>query len=136
MRPNRFQTSAPDVNPALPHPVASGESLVLTVFYGYPVEVLAGWCRVSRVTARLYKSGVRSPSKPVLRLFTLHRDARVLGPEWDGWRVVGPNLVNPAGESFTAGRLTAYRLIYQLASELASRDPQTKGRFYELLRTG
>lgn len=136
MRPNRFQASAPDVNPAPPRPVASGESIVLTAFYGYPVEIVASWCRVSRVTARLYKSGVRSPSKPVFRLFTLHRDARVLGPEWDGWGVVGPNLVNPAGEAFTVGRLAAYQLIYQLAGELARRDPRTQGRLYDLLRTG
>jgi len=61
------------------------------LFYGYAPELIVRWCGVSMQTALLYKSGVRKPSRQALRLFTLHRDGRVLGPEWREWSVSGVN---------------------------------------------
>ena len=51
---------------------------VLNLFYGYPAELIAEWCAVSRKTAELYKRGVRKPSRQALRLFCLHRDGKIL----------------------------------------------------------
>ena len=50
----------------------------LSIFYGYPDQLIARWCGVSVATARLYKSGARKPSRQALRLFALYRDGRVL----------------------------------------------------------
>ena len=55
------------------------------VFYGYPDELIADWCAVSRHTAYLYKIGARKPSRQALRLFVLNRDGRVLDDTWKGW---------------------------------------------------
>lgn len=111
------------------------QTAVLSMFYGYPVTLIVSWCQVSRVTARLYKSGVRQPSKAAFRLFTLHRDGRVLGDGWDGWSVHHGALVDPDGNATTQTQLRAYWIIVQLAAELASRDPRSHGRLHELLRT-
>ena len=91
------------------------------VFWGYPASVLREWCRVSDTTARLYKSGVRRPSKAVLRLFILHRDRRVLGEAWEGWRLVDDKLWSPEGIGLTQGQIRAYQQVYALAFELARR---------------
>jgi hypothetical protein len=76
---------------------ASGNVL----FYGYPPELIARWCGVSKQTAILYKTGVRKPSRQALRLFVLHRDGRVLGPEWGEWAVHKDKLVSPEGQETT-----------------------------------
>ena len=57
------------------------------LFYGYPVELIADWCAVSRHTAYLYKIGARKPSRQALRLFVLNRDGRVLDDTWKGWAI-------------------------------------------------
>ena len=89
------------------------------LFYGYPPELIARWCGVSEQTALQYKTGVRKPSRQALRLFVLHRDGRVLGPEWREWSVQKDDLVSPEGQETTQGQLNAYWLIMQLARELA-----------------
>jgi hypothetical protein len=105
------------------------------VFYGYPLELIARWCGVSAQTALLYKTGARKPSRQALRLFTLHRDRRVLGPEWNEWVVKGDRLVSPEDNEFTQGQLRAYILVMQLARELASKDPTKLEQYYEILRS-
>ena len=57
-------------------------------FYGYPAEVIAEWCGVSIGTAEHYKAGRRKPPTPVLRLFRLYRDGKVLGKTWDQYKIV------------------------------------------------
>lgn len=107
----------------------------LSIFYGYPEQLIARWCGVSVSTARLYKSGVRKPSRQALRLFTLHRDGRVLGDEWKGFAVREGNLVDPQGQEFTAGQLNSHWLIVQLARELASNDSRYLEEYWRILRS-
>ncbi len=106
----------------------------LSIFYGYPPELIARWCGIAVSSARLYKSGARKPSRTVLRLFTLHRDARVLGPEWQGFKVEGGLISDPQGCTLTRGQLEAYSLILQFAAELARQSPQGQARYQALLR--
>jgi hypothetical protein len=115
--------------------VHSKLSKPLTIFYGYPDELIARWCGVSVQTARLYKSGARKPSRQSLRLFSLHRDGRVLGPEWREWAIRKNKLVSPEGQETTHEQLNAYWLVMQLARELASKDPDTRKEFERLLRS-
>jgi hypothetical protein len=105
------------------------------LFYGYPPELIARWCGVSQRTALLYKTGVRKPSRQALRLFTLHRDGRVLTSAFRDWAVHNDKLVNPEGQEYTQGQLRAYQIVMQLARELASKDPKKLDEYYEILRT-
>jgi hypothetical protein len=105
------------------------------LFYGYPPELIAQWCGVTLHTAYLYKIGARTPSRHVQRLFVLHRDGRVLGPEWREWKVHRDRLVSPEGQETTQGQLAAYWLIVQLASDLASRDPEGREEYRRILQS-
>ncbi len=104
-------------------------------FYGYPVEVIQAWCCVSHQTACLYKSGSRKPSKQALRLFELHRDGRVLGPEWREWSVIKDRLATPEGKEFTRGQLDAHWLIVQLARELCHDNPRATDEYWRILKS-
>ena len=104
------------------------------IFYGYPVELIQEWCAVSKQTAYLYKIGARKPSRQALRLFTLHRDGRLLGKEWEGWHAKGDRLFDPEGNATTARQLRNYCLMMQFAHELARRDPDNRERFEAILR--
>jgi len=106
-----------------------------SIFYGYPVELIQEWCAVSRQTAYLYKLGARRPSRQALRLFTMNRDGRVLGMDWDGWRVEKACIFDPSGTGTTMRQLRAYGLMMQFAHELARGDPEARERFYEILRS-
>ena len=105
------------------------------LFYGYPPELIARWCGVSEHTAYLYKIGARKLSRQALRLFTLHRDGRVLGPEWRDWAIRKDRLVSPEAQETTQNQLAAYWLIMQLARELAYKDPEAREEFNRLLRS-
>lgn len=97
-------------------------------FYGYPAEVIAEWCGVSIGTAKHYKSGRRKPPTPVLRLFRLYRDGKVLGSDWENYRAIRDKLIDQSGQSFTPSNLALYGLVWQA---LASKDPES---YYALLR--
>ena len=103
------------------------------VFYGYPVELIRDWCRVSADTAYLYKIGARRPSRQALHLFVLHRDGRVLGPDWGDWSVHGDVMISPEGKRTTKGQLNAYWLVMQLARDLTEKDPKARQEFYRIL---
>lgn len=103
-------------------------------FYGYPAELIAEWCGVSIKTARLYKAGQRKPSLQALRLFTLHRDGKVLGRAWRDFTVQGDYLVDSAGRRSRASQLMAWNLLLQWMAGIASRDPQVQRQYYEILR--
>ena len=115
---------------ALPRPSSSN---VLSIFYGYPDWLVARWCGVSVATARAWKTNRRKPSRPALRLFTLHRDGRVLGDDWTGWWVQDGYIIDPAGNRTTVAQLGHYAFIMQYAAYLASLDPNTQRAFYKLL---
>jgi hypothetical protein len=106
----------------------------LSVFYGYPEALVAQWCGVSVATARAWKQGRRKPSRPALRLFTLHRDRRVLGKEWKDWVIERGTIVDPAGIATTVAQLEHFAFILQYASYLASLSPETQAEFQRLLR--
>ena len=111
-----------------------GQPLQFTIFYGYPAELVAEWCCVSLRAAKELKAGKRKPSKQVARLFFLHRDRRVLGPEWSGWLVKPGSLVDPDGNESTRAQLTGYWLIMQFARELArEKGPHALEDFQRLL---
>ena len=105
------------------------------LFYGYPVELIADWCAVSRHTAYLYKIGARKPSRQALRLFVLIRDGRVLDDTCKGWAVHRGKLLDPDGNETTQGQLRAYWLILQLARELAANDSKALEEFRRILRS-
>ena len=92
-----------------------------TIFYGYPAKIIAEWCGVSIKSADHYKKGTRFPSKPVARLFLLHRDAKILGSDWDGWKVRGEILYSPEGIPWTQNQLRGFNWILELARE---KDPK------------
>jgi hypothetical protein len=127
-------TPAPRSAPS-PAP-ARKKTPALTAFYGYPAAEIANWCRVSLLTARLYKSGIRKPSRAAFRLFVLHRDGRALGDGWAGWSVRGQLLIDPDGNATTQGQLRAYYFVYQLAAEYGRRDAVARDRFRELRKAG
>ena len=104
-------------------------------FYGYPLELIALWCGVSKQTAALYKNGSRKPSRQALRLFVLHRDGRVLGPEWREWSVRKDKLVSPEGAETTHGQLNAYAIVMQLAFEVTRNDPEKYAELNRLLQS-
>src|SRR5690606_41816395 len=77
---------------------------VFSIFYGYPVELISHWCRISPATAYKYKRGLIKPSRQAAKLFMLHTTGRVLGPEWRGWTVRGEKLISPENEGLTANQ--------------------------------
>jgi hypothetical protein len=105
-----------------------------SVFFGYPAHQIAEWCGVTVATAELYKSGRRKASRAVLRLFTLHRDGRVLGAAWKGWKATHNTIIDPHGNVTSATQLMAYFYVMQFAAALAARDPATQRDWYELLK--
>jgi len=106
----------------------------LGIFHGYPAELIAEWCGVSLNTAQAYKSGRRRPSRVVMRLFTLHRDRRVLGPSWKGWIVKPDGIVDPDGNETTRSQLHNYFWIVQMARQMAAdRGDKAQDEFYKLL---
>jgi len=106
------------------------------LFYGYPPELIAQWCGTTVHTAYLYKIGSRKPSKQAQRLFVLHRDGRVLGPEWRDWSVHKNKLISPEGQETTQSQLNAYWLVMQLAQELAKDNPKARNECYRILAAG
>jgi hypothetical protein len=84
---------------------------ILSVFYGYPAELIALWCAVSPRTAASWKAGKGKPSRQALRLFALHRDERVLDDQWRGWRIRKGTLVDPDGNATTQAQLRTYWML-------------------------
>lgn len=122
-------TRPPPRTPRPPEPPG-----VVTIFTGYSAALVAEWCGISLATARLYKAGKRKPSKAVVKLFVLHRDRRVLGPEWHGWLVKADSIVDPEGNETTRPLLHNYQFIMQFARQSAAElGEQRRQEFDELL---
>jgi hypothetical protein len=89
---------------------------------------------VSLNTAQAYKAGRRAPSRSVMRLFTLHRDRRVLGPKWKGWVLTADSIVDPDGNETAIMLLHNYAFIVQYAAHLARENgEEAQSEFYKLL---
>ena len=93
----------------------------LSPFYGYPAELIAEWCDVSVGTAEHYKAGRRKSPTPVLRLFRLYRDGKVLGRNWDRYKVVDEKLFCPDGRFVTEAHISHLTIVCQM---LAEKDPE------------
>lgn len=105
-----------------PDPRLRHDLAYITPFRFSTVEQIAEWCMVSRQTAYKYRAGVVAPSPRTLRLFRLHYDGRILGPDWDGFCVKGGVLWTPEDRPVNPGQLHAFALILQLAAEVSYRD--------------
>lgn len=117
--------------PRTPRP--PGAPAVFTIFHGYPAELVAEWCGISIASARLYKAGKRKPSKTVAMLFLLHRDRRVLGPQWRDW-VIKAESIDPDGNETSRSQLHNYFWIVQFARRLAyDREDGASAEFEKLL---
>jgi len=101
--------------------------LYLNRFYGDPVETIAEWCQVSKGTAEHYKAGRREPSPQALKLFRLFHDQEVLGPEWEGYRVVGDKLFTPDNRCIRQVDIVLLTLLWQALAEADSK------KYHELL---
>jgi hypothetical protein len=118
--------------PRVPRP--PGPPAVFTIFHGYPAELIAEWCGISVASARLYKVSKRKPSKAVAKLFLLHRDRRVLGPQWQDWIVKPDSIVDPDGNETSRSLLHNYFWIVQFARRLAyDREDGARAEFEKLL---
>ena len=102
--------------------MASRKVTYLSPFYGFNCKLIASWCNVTVQTARAYKNGSKRSSRPVMKLFRLHRELRVLGEGWEGWQVRDAGLVDPDGNVTTRAQLMAYWIVMQYAAELARSD--------------
>ena len=100
----------------------------LSSFYGYPAKLIANWCGVSVGTAEHYKGGRRKPPTPVLRLFRLFRDEKVLGRDWEGYRVIGDKIFSPDGRFVKPSHIELQGLLWQA---LADASP---AKYHELLK--
>jgi hypothetical protein len=96
-------------------------------FYGYPAEVIAEWTGVSVGSAAHFKAGRRTPPTPVLRLFRQHRDGKVLGKQWEGYKIVGGKMFGPDGRIVRPSDIALMGLIWQA---LAEKDPES---YYAIL---
>ena len=96
-------------------------------FYGYPAEAIAEWCGVSIGTAEHYKAGRRRPPTPVLRRFRLDQSGKVLGEDWDDYKVVGGKIFGPDGRFVRPNDLALMSLVSQA---LAEKDPES---YYAIL---
>lgn len=121
--------------PAPRKPRPAGPRTVLSIFYGYPDDVVARWCGITPASVRQYKSGKRKPSRTVVRLFMLHREGRVLDAQWKGWQLRPDSIVDPDGNETTRGQLHNYFWIVQLCRRLAyeQQDRRRQDEFERLL---
>jgi hypothetical protein len=94
------------------------QRVVSSVFYSFSALQLSQWCLVDVDTAARWKRGEEDPSPQALQLFKLHRDGRVLGPEWEGWRAIGGKIFDPEDQGTTPPQLRAYAQVYALCHKL------------------
>ena len=100
----------------------------LSPFYGYPAELIAEWTGVSVGTAEHYKAGRRKPPTPVLRLFRLYRDGKVLDGEWDKYRIANGKMFGSNGRPVRPSDIALMGLIWQALAEV---DPNS---YYTILK--
>lgn len=106
---------------------AAAERLRFSPFQDIPAEFLAEWLGVSIETAKHFSAGRRLPSRPSRKLFDLHHRGKILGPEWEGWRIKGDKLIGPNGKHVTPHMLELWELVWQIA---AAKDPEG---YYKIL---
>jgi hypothetical protein len=100
-------------------------------FYGYPVSEIMRVCVVGKATAKHYKGGTRPPSPQAERLWQIHIQGRILGPDWSGFRVHRGELVDRDGLVYTTGEIATIPLLHAQIAEL--RKQVDKARYTESL---
>lgn len=75
-------------------------------------------CLVSEATARHFKRGTRAPSPQAARLWSLHIEGRILGSEWERFKVHRGELVDADGLVYTVGEIATLPLLYSHIAEL------------------
>lgn len=98
-------------------------------FYGFPAEIIAEWCGVSVGTAEHYKAGRRKPPTPVLRLFRLYRDGKVLDKDWKEYKMIEGKLFGPDGRHVKPSDIALMCLVWQA---LTDKDPNS---YYAILES-
>lgn len=88
-------------------------------------------CDVKKATAQHYKRGTRRPPPPAKRLWELHVQGRILGPDWKGYRVHRNELVDPDGLVYTAGEIATIPFLHAQMAEL--RKQLDKARYADTL---
>lgn len=91
---------------------------VADLFSGYQVEEIMRVCVVSEATARHFKRGSRRPSPQAQRLWWLHLQGRVLGPEWRRFRVYKQSLVDDAGNQYFEDEIASIPFLHQQIAAL------------------
>jgi hypothetical protein len=104
---------------------------VCNLFNGYQVEEIMRVCVVSKATAQHFKRGTRLPSPQAQRLWWLHLHGRILGPDWDGFRVHRNELVDPDGLVYSAGEIASIPILHAQLADL--RKQLDKVRYAESL---
>ena len=112
-----------------PEDLRERDRVVNSLFYGFSAEWLSQACLVDVDTAARWKRGELAPSPQALMLFELHRDGRILGSEWKGWKILRAEIVDPEGNGTTQGQLRAYYLNYRLLRELLRDRPDVMARY-------
>lgn len=92
---------------------ARGSGSVVSIFQGYPVQLLQKWCLVTYQTAMHWKRGTRPPSRLAVKMFRLHSQGQIVTPLFDGWRFNEKTgeFVSSEGWSFSPGRIRAYEIM-------------------------
>lgn len=86
-------------------------------FYGYPAEVIADVCGISVGSAEHFKAGRRTPPTPVLRLFRLYRDGKILDDDWSEYKIVKGNMYGPDGRAVRPNHIALMGLVWQALAE-------------------
>lgn len=96
------------------------------LFFGYQVEEIVRVCVVSKATAQHFKRGTRLPSPQAQRLWWLHVHGRILGPDWDGFRVHRNELVDPDGLVYSAGEIASIPILHAQIADLRKQLDQVR----------
>lgn len=82
---------------------------------GLGIDTCADLLKVSERTVRNWESGHARIPYAAYKLMKLLRGGRVLGPEWQHYRVWRDTLITPEGHRFQAGELAWWSLIVRRA---------------------
>lgn len=70
------------------------------------------------------------------KLFLLHRDRRVLGPQWRDWIIKPDSIVDPDGNETSRALLHNYFFIVQFARQMAGEHGEAARQEFDELLVG
>jgi hypothetical protein len=99
-------------------------------YAGTTAKQISKWCDVSLKTAKLWKSGNRTPGPTAQNLINLHIHGRVMPQtgHWEPLRFERDQLTVNNGESFTGSEIAHMRTLVSISTATAreNRDLQSK----------